>query len=99
MGTELKCLLGCVNAVIFYLAIDGEIEGAVSDDEDVVDDDEVADPLREVDVAAEALLVLLGLGEALPDLVAGDDHLAHVAQHEQHDDACKKDRWRGIIHM
>ena len=77
---------------LVYLAVDGKVEGAVRDDEDVVDDDEVADPLREVDVASQPLRFLFGLGEALPDLVAGDDHLAHVAQHEQHDDACKKER-------
>ena len=51
----------------------------------MVDDDEVAHPLREVDVARGA--VLLGIGEALPDLVAGHDHLAHVAQDEQDNDA------------
>ena len=73
-----------------YLAVDGKVERAVGDDEDVVDDDEVAHPLREVDVAPRGAPVLslpLGLGEALPDLVAGDDHLAHVAQDEEDDDA------------
>ena len=45
-----------VQLLLIYLAIDGEIERAVGDDEDVVDDNEVADPLREVDVAAEPLL-------------------------------------------
>ena len=61
------------------LAVDDKVEGAVHDDEEVIDDDQVLGPHGELDA-------LTGLEEG-DHLVDGDDDLADVADEEEDDDA------------
>ncbi len=63
------------------LAVDGEVERRVEDDEEVIDDDDVLGPQREVARVVAAALDVQG------HLVQGDEDLADVAHKEEDDDA------------